>query len=127
MSEDMNRLTRFIATRPGRSRLAVGWRTIRKRHIKMYPTCKACGYLPPKGSNDVHHIIPRHVDADRITDPANLVTLCRKYNCHLRFGHFGNYRKYWHRIIKKTLGMVGLCTRMEEIQHKLDKEMDNAS
>jgi hypothetical protein len=80
-----------------------GWRKIRNGYIAEHPRCEICGYYSLK--NDVHHIIPRHIAPERILDKENLMTLCRKYRCHLRFGHFGNYTKYYNpdiEILKPT-------------------------
>lgn len=120
----MNKIVKWIATGAGRAVLGVGWRTTRKRWIKEHPRCAACGYEPAKGSNDVHHILPRHKFPDLITDPDNLITLCRKYHCHLRFGHYGNYRKYWNATVRKHLGNMGFWMGVEEKIHK--DEVNNA-
>jgi len=40
------------------------------------PLCKQCGRL----GEEVHHIVPRHVDPNRMYDVTNLMTLCRA--CH---------------------------------------------
>ena len=57
-----------------------------------------------------HHVVPFHLAPDLELDPSNLVPLCeaKRYgvNCHLLFGHLGNYQRtnvsvladaaYWH-------------------------------
>ena len=40
----------------------------------------------------VHHIIPRHIDKSLELEWGNLITLCRE--CHFRFGHFLDWKKY---------------------------------
>ena len=71
--------------------------------------------------NDVHHIIPRHVAPSLVLNPSNLITLCRKYGCHLRCGHFGNYRKYWNPDIRKIFPGVGSV--MAEAEKEFKKTM----
>jgi 5-methylcytosine-specific restriction enzyme A len=87
------------------------WPTVRKHHLTLHPTCAVCG-----GSEklDVHHIRPFHLHPDLELDPNNLVTLCEAnkggVNCHLLFGHLGNFRSFnvevladadhWHTKIK---------------------------
>jgi 5-methylcytosine-specific restriction endonuclease McrA len=82
---------------------------VRDAYLLGHPFCEVCGYVPDKRSvaNDVHHIVPRHVDPSRILDPSNLITLCRKYGCHLRCGHFGNYSSYWNPNIRKIFPGIG--------------------
>jgi hypothetical protein len=55
--------------------------------------CVVCG-----GSRKVvaHHIISFHIAPDLELDPTNLIALCegkKTLNCHLIFGHLGNFRK----------------------------------
>ena len=111
-------MTSFIAKffLQKKSRSSIGWRKFRNNHIQKYPFCAVCGYYS-KG-NDVHHIIPRHIDPNKVADEDNLITLCRRYNCHLRCGHFGNYRKYYNPDIKMILGNVGELMRDCEVNHK---------
>lgn len=71
------------------------WPEVRKNHLTIQPKCAACN-----GSEklEVHHIIPFNYNPDLELEPSNLLTLCesKKYgvNCHLFFGHFGNYQNY---------------------------------
>jgi 5-methylcytosine-specific restriction enzyme A len=71
------------------------WPTARKRQLALHPVCELCG-----GSEDleVHHIRPFHLHPDLELDPANLITLCEAkkggINCHLAFGHLGNFRSF---------------------------------
>lgn len=94
----------------------LGWTTTRNNYIQKNPKCEICGYLAD--NNDVHHIIPRHIDPSRITDPTNLITLCRKYECHLRFGHFGNYTKYYNTKIREMFKNTGEIMYKAEIDFK---------
>jgi hypothetical protein len=69
------------------------WPTVRKAHLAANPNCAACG-----GSDklEVHHVAPFHLHPELELDPNNLVTLCESLrngvNCHLLFGHLGNFR-----------------------------------
>lgn len=72
------------------------WTSVRKEHIKNYPTCAACG---SSKNLDVHHIIPYHINPSLELDPNNLITLCSKY-CHFTFGHFMDW-KSWNINVKK--------------------------
>jgi len=111
----MSWLWKSFSTGSGRSALGVGWGTARSRHISREPRCQACGYLPTQGNNDVHHIIPRHIDESKMDDPDNLITLCRKYDCHLRFGHFGDYKRFWNPTIRAILGGLGIDMMLAEV------------
>ncbi|MFA7219167.1 MAG: HNH endonuclease signature motif containing protein [Synergistaceae bacterium] len=90
------------------------WRKLRNEYIEEHPYCEVCGYRSL--NNDVHHIIPRHIDPSRILDKGNLMTLCKRYRCHLRFGHFGNY-KYWNPDIRK-LSLMGEIMKTAENEFK---------
>jgi|GEM_PF-4813472 len=107
---------------PGRSVMHVGWSTIRKIQAEQHPYCALCGFRPPHGNNDVHHIIPRHIRADLALELWNLVTLCRRYDCHLRAGHFGNYRKYWNPDILKVIGNTGRSLMLAEESFKENQQ-----
>jgi 5-methylcytosine-specific restriction protein A len=70
------------------------WRFARDNHLLEYPLCAVCG-----GTKKVvvHHIVPFHIAPDLELDPTNLITLCqgsrKSLNCHLLFGHLGNFKK----------------------------------
>lgn len=66
------------------------WEKVRKFHLKEFPACAACARVDKK--NEVHHVIPFHVDPEKELDLTNLLTLCERH--HLVFGHFDNYRTY---------------------------------
>jgi hypothetical protein len=71
------------------------WPALRLQHLKSSGECQVCG---GKDKLEVHHIIPVHVDPSLELQPYNLITLCesglRGVNCHLFFGHLGNYKKW---------------------------------
>lgn len=71
---------------------------------------KCCAVCGGTTALVAHHEVPFHLAPDLELDPSNLVPLCeaKRYgvNCHLLFGHLGNYRRtnvsvradaaYWH-------------------------------
>lgn len=69
------------------------WPKIRAEHLKHNPSCNVC-----EGTKtlEVHHIKPFHLDPSKELDPTNLITLCESklngINCHLAFGHLGNFK-----------------------------------
>lgn len=69
------------------------WGKVRKYHLAKQPFCAVCG---KKEKLQVHHINPFHLHPELELDPNNLITLCENGNktidCHLVFGHFGNFR-----------------------------------
>jgi 5-methylcytosine-specific restriction protein A len=71
------------------------WPTVRKKHLELHPTCEMCG---GKEKAEVHHIRPFHLHPDLELDPKNLVMLCEAKkvgaNCHLLFGHLGNFKSW---------------------------------
>ena len=79
---------------PKGARRSSKWKQTKRAHLENHPRCSIC----ESSSNiEVHHIIPFHIAPDLELDPDNLITLCenKKYgvNCHLLFGHLGNYKK----------------------------------
>lgn len=72
-----------------------GWTKFRKTHLNQFPDCYVCGAVTKL---QVHHIVPFHVAPDLELNPENVLTLCtggkhKGLNCHLIFGHHGNYKK----------------------------------
>lgn len=69
------------------------WPKIRKLHLEKNPGCSVCGSI---SLVEVHHIKPFHSHPELELDLENLITLCesKKYgvNCHLFFGHLGDYQ-----------------------------------
>lgn len=79
------------------------WPAIRKEHLSKHQNCVLCGGAKKV---EVHHIIPFSIDPDKELEPNNLITLCKAknkgVNCHLFFGHLGNYKRYNPDVIKDT-------------------------
>jgi 5-methylcytosine-specific restriction protein A len=77
------------ATRSGK------WRSVRAAHLKRHPKCYVC---LGKKKVEVHHKKPFHLHPALELDPKNLITLCENdndgINCHLAFGHLGNFKSY---------------------------------
>lgn len=112
--ETVDKIRSAFVNSKGRS-YGYGWTKLRNEYIEEHTYCEICGYKSKK--NDVHHIEPRHISPEKILDPDNLMTLCRKYKCHLRFGHFGNYSKYFNPNIRSMVG-TGLLMVETEVQVK---------
>ena len=72
------------------------WPTVRKKFLAENPACAVCGST--KGKCEVHHIHPFHLHPQLELDPTNFITLCENkndgINCHLAFGHLGNFKSY---------------------------------
>lgn len=69
------------------------WARVRADFAAANPSCAVCGSIK---KIEIHHVVPFHLDASRELDPTNLITLCESrgfLNCHLLFGHLGNYKK----------------------------------
>ena len=69
------------------------WSQIRKEFLKENPLCAVCGtrgkLLSP---NEVHHILPFHLNPALELSPKNFLTVCR--HCHLYFAHLGSFKSY---------------------------------
>lgn len=93
-----DRITNKAPTGAKRSNL---WQKIRRDFLKLNPICAVCG---GKEKLEVHHIVPFHVDPSLELDLKNLITLCESKkkgsNCHLLFGHLGDYKKFNKDVIK---------------------------
>lgn len=76
------------------------WPKVRKAHLQVQPSCSVCG--GDKKLN-VHHIKPYHLFPQLELAPDNLVTLCEgrhALNCHLLFGHLGNFKSWNTHVLK---------------------------
>lgn len=68
------------------------WPTVRKAHLKKFPSCAACGST---NKLQVHHVEPFHLHPELELFEDNLLTLCMDRNeCHLLVGHGGDYHCY---------------------------------
>ena len=79
------------------------WETVRKRHLKAFPTCAACGC----GQHlQVHHIKPFHLNPELELEDSNLITLCEgkdEHQCHLNIGHLGSWKKENPNVVQDAL------------------------
>lgn len=69
------------------------WPEFRADFIKENPRCAVCKRTDRL---QVHHKIPFHVAPELELDRRNVVVLCARrkvLNCHLIFGHLGNFRR----------------------------------
>jgi 5-methylcytosine-specific restriction endonuclease McrA len=70
------------------------WETVRKNHIKLEPSCAACGI---KSHLQVHHKLPFHLHPELELVQSNLITLCEQAGdagCHLKIGHLGDWKSF---------------------------------
>jgi hypothetical protein len=86
---------RLVGKVPAGSKRSGHWATVRKIHLDKNPKCAVCGGVKLL---EVHHIRPFHLHPDLELDPTNLITLCESkangVNCHLLFGHLGNFKSF---------------------------------
>jgi hypothetical protein len=75
------------------------WPTFRKHH--MADKCAACGGTEKL---ELHHKRPFHLHPKLELDPNNVITLCESkkngVNCHLLFGHKGNFKSFNIDVLK---------------------------
>lgn len=80
---------------PASAKRSSHWSSVRAQHLVKQPKCAVCGGAEKL---QVHHIHPFHLHPELELDPDNLITLCEsgpgKLNCHIIFGHLGNFRSY---------------------------------
>jgi hypothetical protein len=69
------------------------WPTVEKKHLKLQPTCAACG---GNMHLNVHHKKPFHLFPELELEPTNLITLCMDgdKDCHIKLGHGGSFKAY---------------------------------
>lgn len=104
-------IDRITGKAPKGAKRSKEWRKVRDKYIAENPECAVCG----RTDNLVaHHIIPFWLDPSRELDAENnLITLCERrkvMNCHLIWGHLGNWKgwntniyadvAYWSRRFK---------------------------
>jgi hypothetical protein len=84
---------RFQGKIPRGSKRSGKWPRVRMHFLENYPRCEACG---GNRNVEVHHVKPFHENPELELDVSNLITLCESRsngaNCHLLFGHLGNFR-----------------------------------
>jgi len=68
----------------------------------VHPLCAWCG---GNQKVEVHHIRPVHTCPERAADQSNMISLCRKHNCHLVVGHVGSYRDRWVENVRSICQM----------------------
>jgi 5-methylcytosine-specific restriction protein A len=88
---------------PGKAKRSNHWPKVRKEHLEKNPTCAVCG---GNKKLEVHHIRPFHLHPNLELEPTNFVTLCENMkegiNCHLLFGHLGNFKSFNVNVIKEA-------------------------
>lgn len=82
------------------------WEEFERKFWEKYPQKKYCHACGEKKNVELHHIIPRHVNPDKIFDENNLIPLCRC--CHFRIGHLCNWEKYNVDVVKDAEYMLNL-------------------
>jgi hypothetical protein len=79
------------------------WPQARKQHLTLHPTCALCGGADKL---EVHHIVPFHLAPNLELVPENFITLCESLkggiNCHLAFGHLGNFKSWNVEVVNDT-------------------------
>ena len=77
------------------------WPKVRKEYLKKHPKCFVC--LGTKKIT-VHHRRPFHTHPELELDFKNFLTLCENdkngINCHLAFGHLGNFKSWNENVIE---------------------------
>lgn len=79
------------------------WSAVRAAHLRLHPTCAACG-----GTEDVqvHHIWPYSWPGGEATElvETNFITLCEHpgHCCHVRIGHLGDWRSRNPDVVKDS-------------------------
>lgn len=110
---------------PRGSKRSREWPEVRNKFLESNPNCVICG---GNKKIEVHHITPFHMAPELELNPENLITLCEAKrfgaNCHLLFGHLGNYRSFnpdvitdsgiWSKKIESRTEKIGLIKRFLE-------------
>ena len=86
------------------------WPALERDIIGSQSWCSICGAVKHL---IVHHIKPFHLFPELELDPNNLIVLCEGtmgylagQNCHLVFGHLGNWTKYNQILIPDTVNFL---------------------
>lgn len=107
---------------PSESARSPHWPKVRAAHLVKEPACVACGASGGGVALEVHHVVPFHLDRAKELDPTNLITLCVKggrlaCNCHLTFGHVGNFQRY-NPDVRKDAERMRAVLKAAEIRAK---------
>jgi hypothetical protein len=88
-------LERERAKVPANVKRSGQWSKTRAAYLKDNDVCTVCGGTKVL---EVHHIRPFHLHPDLELDRNNFITLCESnefgHDCHLGFGHLGNFRSF---------------------------------
>lgn len=96
-----------------KSKRSSHWATMRHHFISNNPNCAVCNGT--KRLN-VHHIKPFHIFPELELDTNNLITLCMgKHECHLRFGHGGDFKSYCSNIAAYAQAYKSKAKTFDEI------------
>ena len=81
---------------PKGSKRSSTWPKWRKEWFKKHgQVCAVCGST---SKVELHHIVPFHEDKSKEEDEGNVIPLCEAkkdgLNCHLAFGHLGNFKSW---------------------------------
>lgn len=90
------------------------WPMYRDAYLRDFPSCAIC---EGKKSLQVHHRKPFHLHPEMELERANFITLCEApgTNCHLVFGHAGNFKGYNEFIDSDALEWAGRFHRSDAI------------
>jgi len=78
------------------------WPAVRKAFLSL-PDNSKCAVCGGTKKLEAHHIKPFHLNKALELDPTNLIALCEGnsvMNCHLLFGHLGNFKSF-NKSVKK--------------------------
>lgn len=79
------------------------WPKVRAAYLKKHPKCFVC---LGKVKVNVHHKRPFHLNPELELDPDNFISLCENkkggINCHLAFGHLGNFKSVNKDVVEDT-------------------------
>lgn len=80
------------------------WNKFRINIVKQHPFCAYCKNIK---SLQVHHIKPFHLWPEFELNENNVIVLCEEkdINCHLKYGHLGDWTKY-NPLIKKLVYFI---------------------
>lgn len=107
------------------------WPKVRNEHLAKCPKCEVCGGTKKL---NVHHIKPYNHFPELELEPTNLVTLCeaklKGVNCHLWFGHLGNYREINPNVIQDSTAWKNKlqdCSSVEQEHLNTDQRVEGSN